>query len=61
MPPRRTETLQTLYFSSGRTVPVEYPRSLAQARRDLERIHAWDNGQYNIWFVSLQAVLARLK
>lgn len=59
--PRFSRDLQTLYFSSERTVPVEYPRSLAQARRDLERIQAWDNGQYNIWFVSLPAVLERLK
>lgn len=59
--PRFSRDLQTLYFSSERTVPVEYPRSLAQARRDLERIQAWDNGQYNIWFVSLPALLERLK
>lgn len=59
--PRFSRDLRTLYFSSERTVPVVYPRSLSQARLDLQRIQAWDNGQYNIWFVSLPAVLERLK
>ncbi len=43
----------TLYFSSERTLPVAYPRDRAQAQRDLARIEAWDNGQYNIWRTSL--------
>ena len=43
----------TLYFSSERTQPVTWPRSRAQAERDLARIQAWDNGQYNVWQVSL--------
>jgi len=43
----------TLYFSSERTQPVAYPRDRAQAERDLARIQAWDNGQYNIWRTSL--------
>jgi Tol biopolymer transport system component len=44
---------RTLYFSSERTVPVQLPRSLAQAAVDTERQNAWDNGNYNIWRVSL--------
>jgi Tol biopolymer transport system component len=43
----------TLYFSSERTQPIRYPRDRAQAETDLARIQAWDNGQYNIWYVSL--------
>ncbi len=51
--PRLGPDLCTLYFSSERTVPIRYPRDPAQADRDLARIQAWDNGQYNIWRVSL--------
>lgn len=43
----------TLYFSSERTVPIRYPRDPADAARDLARIQAWDNGQYNVWRTSL--------
>jgi Tol biopolymer transport system component len=44
---------RTLYFSSDRQLPVTYPRTLAQAAADLARIAAWDNGNQNIWSVSL--------
>jgi WD40-like Beta Propeller Repeat len=54
--PRLSPDLRTLYFSSERTVPITYPRSLAQARTDLERIQTWDNGQYNIWYVPVAAL-----
>jgi len=54
--PRLSPDLQTLYFSSERTVPIAYPRSLTQARADLERLQTWDNGQYNIWSVPMAAV-----
>src|SRR4030095_16045848 len=54
--PRLSPDLKTLYFSSERTVPITYPRSLEQAREDLERMQAWDNGQYNIWYVPLAAL-----
>jgi Tol biopolymer transport system component len=43
----------TLYFSSERTRAIHYPRERRQADADLARIAAWDNGQYNIWRVSL--------
>ena len=49
-------TVATLYFSSERTTRVTYPRSLAQAEKDLQRMQAWDNGQYNIWQVPLAAI-----
>ncbi|WP_266158802.1 hypothetical protein [Dyella silvatica] len=48
---------RTLYFSSERTVPVQLPRSVAQATVDTARQNAWDNGNYNIWYVSLAAWL----
>lgn len=54
--PRLSPDLQTLYFSSERTMPISYPRSLTQAREDLKRTQAWDNGQYNIWYVPTAAL-----
>ena len=44
---------RTLYYNSDRTVPVAYPRTPAQAKADFERLLSWDNGESNIWFVSL--------
>lgn len=44
---------RTLYFTSNYTAKVDYPRSPAQARTDLERMRAWDNGNNHIWSVSL--------
>jgi len=44
---------RTLYFSTDRTLPVAYPRTRRQATDDLRRIAAWDNGNHNIWSVSL--------
>ena len=44
---------RTLYFASDRQQPIHYPRTRAQADADLARIAAWDNGNQNIWRVSL--------
>ncbi|MFC5740989.1 PD40 domain-containing protein [Dyella tabacisoli] len=44
---------RTLYFSSERTMPVRFPRGFAQAQADAVRQNAWDNGNYNIWHISL--------
>jgi hypothetical protein len=44
---------RTLYFSSERTLPITFPRSREQAEKDLARMQAWDNGNENIWSVSL--------
>src|SRR6185312_11450493 len=49
---------RTLYFTSNRTEPVHYPRSPAQARADLARMRAWDNGNNHIWRLSLAPWLA---
>jgi hypothetical protein len=49
---------KTLYFSSDRTLPLHFPRTPAQAAADLARIDAWDNGNLNIWSVSLAPWLA---
>jgi hypothetical protein len=54
--PRLSPDLRTLYFSSERTMPINYPRSRDRARDDLERIQSWDNGQYNIWYVPVAAL-----
>jgi Tol biopolymer transport system component len=44
---------RTLYFASDRQLPVGYPRTRAQAEMDLARIAAWDDGNQNIWSLSL--------
>lgn len=44
---------RTLFFSSDRSLPVKFPRSRQQAEQDHARIQAWDNGNQNIWSVSL--------
>lgn len=44
---------RTLYFSTDRTQPIKLPRTRAQAEADLERIESWDNGNQNIWSISL--------
>jgi hypothetical protein len=43
----------TVYFSSDRSVPVRFPRSPEQARKDLERLESWDNGNSNVWSLEL--------
>jgi Tol biopolymer transport system component len=50
---RLSPDARTLYFSSTRTTPVTFPRTLDAAMRDLLRIRAWDNGLSNIWRVDL--------
>ena len=44
---------RTLYFASDRQGAIHYPRTSAQAEADLARIAAWDNGNQNLWRVSL--------
>ena len=44
---------RTLYFTSDRQGAIRYPRTSAQAEADLARIAAWDNGNQNLWRVSL--------
>ena len=50
---RLTPDGRTLYFASDRQGAIRYPRTSAQAEADLARIAAWDNGNQNIWRVSL--------
>jgi Tol biopolymer transport system component len=52
---------RTLYFASDRQQPVHYPRTPAQADADLARIAAWDDGNQNIWRVSLASWLGAAK
>jgi len=44
---------RTLYFTSDRQTPAHWPRTPAQAEADLARSAAWDNGNQNVWRVSL--------
>ncbi|MBS0199559.1 MAG: PD40 domain-containing protein [Proteobacteria bacterium] len=55
--PRLAPDGQQLYFSSERSEPVVYPRTRQQAERDLARMNAGDNGNYNIWQVPLTPLL----
>ena len=59
--PRLSPDLKTVYFSSTRTMPITFPRTLEFANRDLERIEEWDNGNYNIWQFSLANWLEKHK
>ena len=59
--PRLSADLKTVYFSSTRTMPITFPRTLESANRDLERIEEWDNGNYNIWQFSLSDWLEKHK
>jgi Tol biopolymer transport system component len=44
---------RTLYFSSARGTRTAYPRERGQAEQDLKRMQSWDNGNDNLWSVSL--------
>ncbi|MGO1002851.1 TolB family protein [Lysobacter sp. CA196] len=44
----------TLYFAGKGSLPVSYPRSQDAGERDMARLQAWDNGNENLWMVSLQ-------
>jgi Tol biopolymer transport system component len=52
---------QTLYFSSDRVVATSFPRSRDAARAELQRLESWDNGLYNIWYVSISEWLESRK
>ncbi|WP_266160383.1 TolB family protein [Dyella silvatica] len=44
---------RSVYFSSPRSNKVSFPRTREQASQDRARMEAWDNGNDNIWFISL--------
>ena len=44
---------RTLFFRSKRVLPAVFPMSRAETARGLQRLQAWDNGNDNIWSVSL--------
>ncbi|GAB3102233.1 hypothetical protein [Lysobacter terrae] len=56
--PRLSPDGKDLYFSSERTLPVQFPRSEVQATEDTKRMEQWDNGNYNIWKVPLVSSIA---
>lgn len=43
----------TLYFTSNAAPRASYPRTPADARGELARARAWDNGVNHIWYVDL--------
>jgi hypothetical protein len=52
---------RTVYFSSDRAVPVHFPRTHEDARRDVERLEQWDNSNSNVWYLSLEPYLQQAK
>ncbi|MGE5624883.1 MAG: TolB family protein [Bacillota bacterium] len=44
---------RTLYYTSDRTVPVAFPRTPDAQAADFARLLSWDNGENNIWSISL--------
>ncbi|HXE67217.1 MAG TPA: hypothetical protein VN630_09255 [Rhodanobacteraceae bacterium] len=48
----------TLYFTGTHATPASWPRTRADAERDLARARAWDNGVDHIYSVSLRPWLA---
>ena len=44
---------RTLYYTSDRTVTPSYPRTRAQAEADFARLMSWDDGESNVWALSL--------
>jgi Tol biopolymer transport system component len=48
---------RTLYFTSDRSMPVHFPRTREQAQQDFERMESWDNGNTNVWFISISSLL----
>ncbi len=51
--PRLGNDHRTLYFSSDRSAAVHFPRTREQTAQDFSRLQSWDNGNLNIWFISL--------
>ena len=56
---RLSPDAKTLYFASDRTLGVTFPITRQQTADALERMHDWDNGNYNIWRVGLAPWLQR--
>ncbi|RDS79127.1 hypothetical protein DWU98_19155 [Dyella monticola] len=44
---------RTLYYTSDRQTELTYPLTPEQAKTTLARMESWDNGNDNIWYVSL--------
>ena len=43
----------TLYFTSGRSEPIHRSRTRAQMLDDFAQLESWDNGNNNVWTLSL--------
>ena len=46
---------QVLFFSSDRSIPVDFPRTREAAKADLKRLNLWDNSNANVWSISLKS------
>ena len=58
--PRISADGSTLYFSSERIVEQQFPRSRADAEAAMAAADRWNNGQYNIWSVSMTDLFERV-
>jgi hypothetical protein len=45
---------RTLYYTSDRHTQLTFPLTPEQAKATLARMQSWDNGNDNIWYVSLK-------
>ena len=54
---RLGKDMRTLYFSSDRAMPVHFPRTREDAEKDTKRLEDWDNGNANVWSISLRSLL----
>jgi hypothetical protein len=44
---------RTLYFMSDRWVPMHLPQNRAEAEQDVKDMQGWNNGNANVWSLSL--------
>jgi len=45
---------QTLYFGSDRTEALHLPKSRGEAEQDVQDMQGWNNGNANVWSLSLK-------
>ena len=59
--PRLGPDHRTVYFSSNRAGTVHFPRTRMQAKEDLALLAVWDNGNPNVWRMTLKPWLTEDK
>jgi len=59
--PHLGQSQSNIYFSSDRAVAVHFPRTHAQAEKDLDRLEVWDNSNSNVWYLPVEPYLKAAK